>query len=426
MISSLIISAVLSLCFLQESPRDTIPGEYRAYLHFKWDDATFEDSYLGNEQAADTLADLIQRLGAERIESIDVTAYASPEGIYERNMMLSRKRAAQFKPAVASRLPEFSDRINVTAGGESWALLRDRVARDPKIRAGVKRQILDILDDPAIGDDTRKWRLAHKLEKSDYRYLLHAHYRYLRCFEIVVHFKEIEPEVVPEPEPVPEPKPEPIPEPEPVVEPEPIIEPVVEPQPTIIKKPVLAVSTNLIYDCTYIPDYGFTSIPSLSLEYYPSNYGHWSVGADVEWPMWQHWDTHRFLQIQNITLHTRYYFKKRDYRGLFALANVNVARYGIGWDAKGWEGEGLGASLGVGYKFTITGRLFMDMGVALGYFHSRYDPYEYGFDATQRYYYDYVGIPEDFVRRNHSLDWFGPTRVWISIGVDLFSRKIKK
>lgn len=191
-------------------------------------------------------------------------------------------------------------------------------------------------------------------------------------------------------------------------------------------KPVLAFSTNLPYDIAYIPRYGLTSIPSISLEYYPSKYGRWTAGADLEFPMWRHWESHRFMQIQNLTLNTRFYFKRGNYHGLYVLANVNAARYGIGWDAKGWEGEGLGASVGIGYKLTIYKRLFLDAGVAAGYFYSRYDPYEYGFDSTQRYYYDYVGVPEEFVRRNHALNWFGPTRIWIAIGLELFSRKADK
>ena len=191
-------------------------------------------------------------------------------------------------------------------------------------------------------------------------------------------------------------------------------------------KPVLAISTNLPYDITFIPGYGLTSIPSFSLEYYPSKYGHWTVGADCEFPMWRHWESHRFMQIQNLTINTRFYFKRGNYHGLYLLANVNAARYGIGWNSKGWEGEGLGASIGIGYKLTIYKRLFLDAGIAGGYFYSRFDPYEYGFDSTQRYYYDYVGVPEEFVRRNHALNWFGPTRVWIAIGIELFSRKTDK
>jgi hypothetical protein len=102
-----------------------------------------------------------------------------------------------------------------------------------------------------------------------------------------------------------------------------------------------------------------------------------------------------------------------------------VARYGIGWDAKGWEGEGVGGSLGVGYKFKLGKRMFLDMGLAAGVFYTAYDPYVWGNDATRWYYYDYTGDPSAFIRRNKQLFWFGPTRVYLSLGVDLFNRRRK-
>ena len=191
-------------------------------------------------------------------------------------------------------------------------------------------------------------------------------------------------------------------------------------------RPVLGVSTNLPYDITYVPHYGVTSIPSFSLELYPRK-GKFTFGTDVEWPMWKHPETHRYLQVNNLTLWTRYYFKPREnrFRGWYLLANVNAARYGIGWQSHGWEGEGLGASLGVGLKFIIGRRFFVDLGVAAGYFYSGYDPYVFGGDATGRYYYDYFGNPDNFVKRNQRLSWIGPTRAYLSIGVDLFNRKKK-
>ncbi len=402
-------------------------AQERVFLYFQWNDSQWNEAYFRNGEIVDSLAAYIERIGPERIDSLEVVAYASPEGTYGNNMRLSRERAEQFGYLLRYRLPAFSGVINVRAGGEAWTLLRDRVSADPKIRPGLRERILQILDDLSVGDETRKWRLANRLEESDYRYLLYAHYRYLRCFEIMLHFKAAEPEPEPEQESVPEPvtEPECKPEPEPQVEPveqEIIQTPAPEP---VKKKPLLAISTNLPYDITYVPNYGLTSIPSISLEYYPASYGHWSFGADVEFPMWRHWDAHRFMQIQNLTIHTRYYISKGNYRGLYALASVNAAQYGIGWDAKGWEGEGMGVSAGVGFKKTLYGRLFLDAGISLGYFHSLYDPYEYGFDATKRYYYDYVGLPEDFIRRNYTLDWIGPTRIWISVGIDLFGRKAK-
>ena len=191
-------------------------------------------------------------------------------------------------------------------------------------------------------------------------------------------------------------------------------------------RPVIGVSTNLLYDLTYIPHYGLTSIPSFSLEYYPSR-GHYTVGADVEWPMWRHHEDHRFMQVNNLTFWVRRYFRATDgrFRGGYLFASANAARYGIGWEAKGWEGEGLGASLGAGWKFLLGRRMFLDMGAAVGGFYSAYDPYVYGFDATGRYYYDFAGDESQFTPRRKRLMWFGPTRVYISLGVDLFNRKKK-
>jgi hypothetical protein len=134
------------------------------------------------------------------------------------------------------------------------------------------------------------------------------------------------------------------------------------------------------------------------------------------------------MQIQNVGLWARRYFKPQEghFEGLYMSAGANVYRYGIGWDAKGWEGEGLGASVGVGYKRMIgRSRWWFDTGIDLGGLVSKYDPYVYGFDATGRYYYDYGGKPEDFQERQHLMLWFGPTRAYFSIGLDIFAPKKK-
>ncbi len=196
-----------------------------------------------------------------------------------------------------------------------------------------------------------------------------------------------------------------------------------------IRVPVVGISTNIPYDLTWVPGYGATSVPSFSVEYFPARWERWTVGADVEWPMWKHWKTHRFLQINNLTLWARRYFRTRATRaqrpeGLYLLGNVNAARYGIGFDMKGWEGEGLGASVGVGYKRGIgKGRFYWDAGIALGAFLARQDPYVWGNDASGWYYYDYTGDPATFKERNQRFFWAGPTRIYFSVGMDLFRRK---
>ena len=414
----LLLCCCFSLC-AQDYGADTRVARTR--LHFPWNNTEYRPDYFGNAQAADSILALLSRLGEDCIYHVDVVAYASPEGPYNHNIWLSEERAHQLEQELRKRNPLIARRIGVRSGGESWKLLRERVVQDPKIRKESKDKILSILDNPSISDKSRKWRLAHTLEEGEYRYLLMAHYRYIRCLDITVWYREnkhflekMDADTC---------LPRAFISPVPVLGMVPRVQSVVTRDSTIIR-PILGVSTNIPYDITYIPHYGVTSIPSFSLEYYPAR-GHYTVGADVEWPMWQHWNDHRFFQVNNITLWVRRYFKPVDirFKGVYLLASANIARYGIGWEAKGWEGEGLGASVGAGYKITLGRRFFLDLGGALGFFYSAYDPYVWGYDATKRYYYDYSGDPSEFVIRNKRLSWFGPTRVYISIGIDLFNRK---
>ena len=210
----------------------------------------------------------------------------------------------------------------------------------------------------------------------------------------------------------------------------------IEPSGPAIRRPAIGLSTNVLYDLPLVPKYGLPALPSIGIEYYPAQ-GHWTFGVDLDFSQWRHRSVHYYNQIHNITLSTRRYFNSagtisrtsnqdRGYYGLYLLGNVNAAQYGLGWDAKGWEGEGLGASLGVGCKWPLGRHAYLDLGIAAGYFYSRYDPYVWGDDSTGWYYYDYNGEPADFVRRRMALNWFGPTRVYISIGVNLFDRNRSK
>ena len=195
-----------------------------------------------------------------------------------------------------------------------------------------------------------------------------------------------------------------------------------------VRVPVVGISTNALYDLTWVPGIGVTSIPSFSLEYYPRRAAHWTFGADVEWPMWKNPNTHKYLQINNLTLWTRRYFRARaeHFQGWYLFGNINGARYGIGFDEKGWQGEGAGASLGAGYKWMFRNkRWYLDAGLALGAFLSRQDPYIWGNDAKRWYYYDYWGDPDEFKERNQRFFWAGPTRIYVSIGFELFGKKKK-
>lgn len=453
---------------------------------FRWDNPHYDRTYLDNASIEEEIFHFIDSIGTANIEQIVVEAFASPEGSLYHNKELCKLRSAEIKWLILKNYPETLGKFKLRPAGESWTMLRSRVAADKKLTDASREKILRILDDTSLSLDSRKWRLSKGLGTDPqvgdlWQYLLRAHYRYLRCGVVVMvssltaDTAAVVPGEAKEPAdtvasavaakpladstltqtPLPDSlqresgqlpdslsvdRHEPVDTIAQAVADKPLadITAVTPSEATVIpseakepakakedRVPLLGVSTNLLYDATYIPHYGFTSIPSVSVEYYPYN-GRTTFGADVEWPMWQHWDTHKFMQINNITLWVKRYFKQNVhlYKGPYLLGSLNAVRYGIGFDDKGWIGEGLGGSVGIGYKkYFGSSRFFFDTGLALGVLWSRYDPYIWGNEATGWYYYDYLGKPEDFKERSKRLLWFGPTRLYFSIGYDLLMRK---
>ena len=441
-------------------------------LYFRWDKSVHDEEYITNNGALNRFISAVERIDPEKISSIEATAYSSPEGVYEHNMKLSRERANYVKNILYNRLPDLKGLIRVRAGGEAWALLRERVVADKKLTNWWRTRILSFLDDDSISNDTRKWRLINRLGYEPtigdmYKYLLHEHYPYLRnCMVVVITLKDegdaaaVQGEFLPV---VPESKDSAATAGDNSVTPadstaksgetaesaetaesgnsgdsaEPADSLVPEEtsaaqergrKPVREFRPVLGLSTNIPYDITFIPGYGLTSIPSFSVEYYPSNWGHWTFGADIEWPMWKHWDTHRFMQINNGTVWARRYFREAEdrYKGLYLSGSANTARFGVGFNDKGWKGEGGGLSVGIGHKWMLgQSRFYIDAGLAAGFFYAAYDSYTYGNDALGWYYFDYSGKAEDFKARSRRWLWLGPTRIYVSFGIDLFNRNRK-
>lgn len=349
-------------------------------------------NFAGNADALARLNHVLEVTPPGDIRIMVITSAASPEGPIERNLLLSRERGESLRQFILDRRPDLAPVIEVCSVGEAWDELRALDASVPQVnderllRAFPRFQLL--LDEFMPGLRYARVDFAPRV----YAISSWESEGYLPRFSYgLAGF--------------------------------PVVRPMAE-QPAGFW-PRIGISTNIPYDITYIPNYGITSVPSFSLEYYP-RHGKYTMGADLEIPMWRHpAPEHRYMQIQNLTLWVRRYFKpvQNRFRGTYLLASANAARYGIGWNAKGWEGEGLGASLGGGYKFLLGKRLFLDLGGAIGFFYSAYDPFVWGNDATGRYYYDYAGDPTQFSRRRKRLFWAGPTRVFISLGIDLFDRK---
>lgn len=207
----------------------------------------------------------------------------------------------------------------------------------------------------------------------------------------------------------------------------------------------LSVKSNLLFDFAYVPGYNrWCPIPNVAIEFYPKH-GHFTYGFSLDFPWWQHYHQYKHFQIRNYQFETRYYVRSGDirkrepgkgaaFRGLYFNAYVHTGLFGISFsDNKGWEGEGLGGGLGVGYVIPLgrKGHWRLELGAQAGFFTAKYDPYQYGNPLTGEiddlYYYKWTGTdPTQFKKRQYRFNWIGPTRVDITLSYDLLYRRIAK
>ncbi len=196
------------------------------------------------------------------------------------------------------------------------------------------------------------------------------------------------------------------------------------------RRHLIAVRTNLLHDLFYMPQFGWANATNIQLEYYPLN-GHYTYNVGMTWGTHRHWHCQEFFQVRDFQLEARRYFKGGgDFTGLYAGAYAQGNKYGIGLSTqKGWQGEGGGAGLTIGYVMPINrkGSLRLEFMAAAGFYMTLFDPYVYGNPITGTvdgyYYYNYLGSASEFKKRNHTFSWFGPTNLGVQVTYDIIYRR---
>ena len=125
---------------------------------------------------------------------------------------------------------------------------------------------------------------------------------------------------------------------------------------------------------------------------------------------------------------------KPAYKGLYLQGYAHLGLFDICFDAdRGWIGEGIGAGVGIGYVMPLgkQGPWRMEFALQAGYFRCKYDPYQYENPVNpdyrdNLYYYKWTQSPELFKERQYRWEWFGPTRIGITLSYDLLYRRIQK
>ena len=119
------------------------------------------------------------------------------------------------------------------------------------------------------------------------------------------------------------------------------------------------------------------------------------------------------------------------FRGFYVQGYAHAGVFGICFDKnRGWVGEGGGAGVGAGYVLPLTkrGHWRLEFAAQVGYFRCSYDPYQYENLINtdyhdDRYYYKWDGPASAFKRRQYRWNWFGPTRVGVTLSYDILYRR---
>lgn len=220
----------------------------------------------------------------------------------------------------------------------------------------------------------------------------------------------------------------------------PLMSPLIEP-----RRELMSIKTNVLFDFAYMPGYNrFCPIPNVAIEYYPLR-GHFSYGASFDGPWWQHYNKHKYFQLRNYQVQTRYYLRSGDilqnppgegaaFKGLYFSAYAHAYIYSISFGEKrGWEGEGVGAGLGIGYVLPLgrSEHWRLEFGLQAGILYTRYDPYQWRCPVSpetdpEQYYYKWYGDAKDFKKRQHRYTWLGPTRIEVTLSYDILYRRNHK
>lgn len=332
-----------------------------------------------------------------RLSSIDIVAYASPEGSYTLNKKLARKRAYNISAYLKGNMPFLSDTLfNVQPKGIDWNGLIDMVsASDMKYRSEVLNILRNVPEHTYRNGrlvDSRLKRLMDLRGGRPYNYMYEHFFPALRAAGayVICDFERIAPVV--EPDTVIE---------EEVVE---VVEPVyieetdtvvIAPVDTVVAKPIEVVVRD--YDRWAIKSnalYLAAGVTNVGGEY--AFHPHWSVDLPLVWSPYTLARTYRmrFLYIQP---EARYWLD-RPMKGHFFGVHLHAGVFNVSFDRnnryqseKGFHGGGIS----YGYSLPFAKRWSAEFTVGVGYAFTKYCTY-YNVPNGIRYEkdipYNYWGI----------------------------------
>ena len=371
-------------------------------VDFRWDKSTLDTLYMNTGRRLRELSDSIAAIGLERIDSVGLVSYSSPEGMSAYNARLAQRRAATMSLYILSAHPELGDRLSVDADGESWHLFRERVLSDTTLTGAQRSRLLEIIDSP-VGADAKKV-LIKRAYPGLWRRIVREWFPYMRRSFVSLDWHETRPVFG-------------------AVSPLSAIVPSVllpaeggEMAPRTVyeywdRRTILALKTNLLYD----------AVTALNFEMEVPLGDSFSVAVEDVFPWWN-WGPNGnkyCFQIWEMGIEPRWWFARTDahdrlsghFLGVYGMSG----KYDLQWDTKFcWQGEFWSAGLTYGYALPLWSWCNLELSASLGFMRSDWRHYEPGMGYEHLY-------RDPF--RTGVLSYFGPTKLKASLVVPITIRR---
>ena len=163
----------------------------RYSLSFRTGDARLVDTLGDNARELARIAALMERIVTQRefhVDSIVLTASASPEGRRTLNERLSRARAEALRSYLAGCFGRRADRLlTIRSAGELWPELTARIARDDRLAH--RDEILGIIR--RVGDPDRREEEIRRRYPAEYACIRAEHYPALRAVKLRCHLRRV-------------------------------------------------------------------------------------------------------------------------------------------------------------------------------------------------------------------------------------------
>lgn len=480
-----VVTLLLANCFVGGAQAAHTTSDVTVFYRVNRYD--IERGYLSNADALSELDSLINRYGMN-IDSVSIIAYASPEGHFDSNVILSKRRALAMHRYLRDNYPEVNfGHVTEYAGGPDFAGLTRRVQEDMNVP--YRSEVLAIVEDWGNDPDRTFARLKTLRGGAPYAYIRRHYLPWMRtATTILIHFNasvsvydatsstgdlfsvyvrpvesttydasagDLLPVVVTEipgsnvvneagstnnsniilpPAVIPstgsssnnafithtpntsseiipssdaqnvqsEERIDIVPQGEEEADNAPAIDMMAQE-----RVPFIALTTNLLYESATVLA-GFHTVP-LTVGYEIPIGQHWSIFSDytitTPWHAWHHnadcielmhWDLGGKWYPGGDFLHP--FQAKKDRRvldGWYAYASAGAGYYDFERDGKGYQGEEVMASVGIGYGLVFGEHLSLSLGLGAGPLYTRYRYYE-GRSNNEHLMYQYKGTWQYF------------------------------